>query len=250
MKVISLLFACLSYLGMEAQSYSISYSGKGYPQPQYRLERNYLLSVYQENEADLLCLTCNHCQIPAVSFNPSFPIMLLGFKAKRRSPEVVELRWNWTSEKKSLGGALLFRAAAEDTFYVVQRWKDFMPKEFIHQNNFTHPTWYQLIFVEPDGRQHQSKIREVIGAKTLRGMVIFPNPSNQEVFIKPYGLKRGNYQLLLLDISGRKLANKHLDLFGDENAIKIPGTTGLTKGIYVVEFRSASGVFREKFVFN
>lgn len=232
---------------VQAQTYGNTYAGNAYPRPQYSLVRNYPLSAYRANESDPLCLTCNHCQLPSATFNPSFPLVLMNFRAERRSPGEVKLWWNWISDQSPSKVELLFLKPEGENFELVQGWKDGFPEDFFHKNSYPKPTWYQLKVTEADGTAHLSKVREVRGMEGLEGIIPYPNPGRGKAFLKHFGLKNGLYRLRLLDLSGRTLVDNEVEIAQGQN-LEIPGVEGLGSGVYLVELRGIQGIFREKLI--
>ncbi|MCI4667168.1 MAG: T9SS type A sorting domain-containing protein [Bacteroidia bacterium] len=248
MRALVLLSWLLSSSFALAQTYGSTYGGSSYTQNSYEQTRNYPLSSYTEAE-ESLCLTCNHCQIPAATINASFPLLLLNFDAERKSVREVQLKWKWLSDSPPSKAMLHFMSPEGKSFQEIMTWKGNVPKEYFHQNDFLSSSWYQLELVDDGGKSHFSRIREVPGKSAVILMELFPNPAKDHVSIVLSGIKEGGYLIRISDISGKQVFMERRAMSSGTPQV-IHSLNGLTGGCYLVELRGVEGVFRKKLILH
>ena len=119
------------------------------------------------------------------------PIELLEFTAKRTTAENVALNWTTANEVNNKGFEIQ-RALGTDIEFETVAWVNGSGTTSVEQkytsndpNNFTGTSYYRLKQIDFDGTYTYSAIRAVEGITTSgRGLELFPNPTQNTVYLK------------------------------------------------------------------
>jgi hypothetical protein len=94
-------------------------------------------------------------------------------------------------------------------------------------------TYYRISAIDRKGKSAKSETRKVMQAIARTNPVISPNPiSNSEVRFLTNGLVKGNYELQLMGLDGRKIQSRQWNYDGLQSfgSLVVPST--LSKGTY------------------
>lgn len=76
-------------------------------------------------------------------------------------------------------------------------------------------------------------------------LLLYPNPANNELYLKVFTKVNESGILQLYDLSGRQLANQSIELNAGENVFH-ENTSGLKAGIYFVSLKTETGILVKK----
>jgi hypothetical protein len=75
----------------------------------------------------------------------------------------------------------------------------------------------------------------------------YPNPGNEELNINFYDYKKGNYEVIIYDVNGKKIMNQNINVFNIFQKLKI-NTSDLTEGVYFININGTDTSIKKKWV--
>lgn len=123
--------------------------------------------------------------------------------------------------------------------------------EFIDINSEGFDGYYRLKQVDFDGKFEYSNYIYVSNNNCLQdnNINIYPNPAQEELFIRITNSTSGEGILIITDISGKVVKQELLNLSHKYSLIDLD-VTGLSKGIYTIKITSNGVKFIDKFIKN
>ncbi len=80
---------------------------------------------------------------------------------------------------------------------------------------------------------------------------LFPNPADNQLNIDFYSVDTQNVHIQIFTIHGRKLIDSYTAVKRSSyNQIKVPGISGLTRGMYVLQLHTENNTYSQKFIKN
>jgi hypothetical protein len=114
---------------------------------------------------------------------------------------------------------------------------------------FTNLIYYRIKQVDLDGKYLFSKTLVLKRNTKKTGMIIFPNPIASNLSINVHSSIKQNAVLGIYNTTGSLLQTENLNLQAGNNSLSFDKIERLTKGIYFIKIRFASGQdFTERFI--
>lgn len=81
-----------------------------------------------------------------------------------------------------------------------------------------------------------------LGSNEFDGMKVYPNPASNKVYVKLTTPSNGNYQLRLLDITGKEILQKEIWVSGNPRSKRFSiQSQGIHPGVYLLQLQSPGG---------
>lgn len=180
------------------------------------------------------------------------PVTLINFKGTLQNKNVL-LEWSTATEQnskhfeleKSFNGTDYRRIA---TVPAAGNSSSLLKYSYLDKEPAVESNYYRLKSVDWDGRKKESNVVLVKKPNAQQGIYVLNNPFTNKItirFIKP---PSGKVKLMLMDISGRLVANAdHTQLVQQEVSLEL-SNIGLSKGSYILKVIADGTVFTSKLV--
>jgi hypothetical protein len=164
------------------------------------------------------------------------PVNLISFNGKQKGIRN-ELRWDVENET-NLGFYELERSIDGRNFDKVanitatgNRFYNFVDDIGLLSSNVF---FYRLKMIDNDGAYRYSAIVKLSSFVTAGFVEVTPNPFGEKLVVRIESPNAQRANLILTDISGRRLLGKQVQLQQGNNVFEIPEVAGLSKGIYML----------------
>lgn len=226
------------------QQYTSGYS-TGYESDPYQPSRSYPLVVYHPEPAATTCLTCNDCQVvnQPVSLPAATVLHLIG---DRTTTSDVQLDWEIISSGAFKIIELWWWVESDSEDHILVSFTDESMDSYLHLTPPTSGLLYQLVATDEAGRNHFSNIVEVQSVEGTPGLIIYPNPGTDSIWLTVGGLTE-SASVVMWDLHGREVA-KWEQLIPLANRVNIEPPSSLSRGLYTLELRSQSRIWQGRWI--
>jgi hypothetical protein len=171
--------------------------------------------------------------------NAALPVTLLDFSGKREGNKNV-LSWK-VEKEENLNSYELQRSDDGQNFSFVTSIKAQGNKNYTFSDNSDNSLveYYRLKMIDKDGNFKFSSIIKIENKERLYSISINPNPFTSDLKIVLESAISEKMQLVLSDMSGRRLFKTNADIIPGKNSIIIPGSSSLSKGAYLLSVISS-----------
>lgn len=157
------------------------------------------------------------------------PVHFTGFTGRLRENKTIEL--NWTVAADSDPDYFIIEKSAGGTSFAEIGRTAGQYANFIDQNPFTGNNYYRLKAFGKDRSVVYSNVINVIYQPRQFCLLIYPNPSSDEINLQISGNMTGNISIRVTDIAGRVVRTGKVNLLVTETAVKI-NSSGWPPGFY------------------
>jgi hypothetical protein len=118
---------------------------------------------------------------------------------------------------------------------------------FFDQGQFSSKVCYRIKQVDNNGSSHYSAI-VIVRADQHLSMQIIPNPANEKVSLFIESPREGSGLLELIDVNGKTMLDKRVQIDKGKNMLPITGLASLPKGVYIVKLNVSGQIHYEKLI--
>ncbi len=188
--------------------------------------------------------------IGAFEYSATLPVKFVGFKAENVDGSN-QLIWT-TTEEINNAGFMVQHSADGDVFTDEQ----YIPSKIISGNYagvinysftdvspFTGTNYYRLKAFDKQGKTTYSTVVVLTNKKGLVPSIsVYPNPiyKGNHLSLEIKNLPQGNYEAVVLDMKGNKIASETIAYNGVDGTIQLNTSTTLSKGGYLVQMTNGS----------
>lgn len=181
----------------------------------------------------------------------TLPIQLTDFKAVSQGNSV-KLNWATATETNNAHFEVMRSENGKDfkSIATVKGGGNTQTEQlytYTDQNPLTGTSYYQLKQADFDGTSSLSKIVVVKSLSTKNELNIVAKPSQQVIELAFFGDKAGIATINVLDLSGKKVLQKNINVVKGSQLVKLP--FNLPRGLYVGSLKNEGIFTAQKFIF-
>lgn len=114
---------------------------------------------------------------------------------------------------------------------------------YTDNNVVSNYAWYRLRTVDIDGKSRYSNVIRITNStRTISVLSVTPNPFESSMRVQIYSDKVVPVALRMIDITGREMYRTNRTLSSGNNTISLNPSTGLAKGVYVLQLIAGNEV--------
>ena len=180
----------------------------------------------------------------------TLPVTFANITAVRKNNDA-EVQWNVATES-NLAVYELQRSADGLNFKTIAtispKGNNSSAQGYVQTDNNTLSgnNYYRVKSVDTDGKQTLSKVVMVTMNKATPMVKVFPNPvKDYRIVLQLSDLDRGTYNLQLIHMNGRKVAERQIEYPGGSGLYEMQLDKNLSKGLYMLRITGTKDTFNQ-----
>ncbi|HNO99068.1 MAG TPA: T9SS type A sorting domain-containing protein [Ferruginibacter sp.] len=110
--------------------------------------------------------------------------------------------------------------------------------------------YYRLRIVDLDGKSTFSQVLalRIDGSVVVNNMTVYPNPFTSHIKLQLYSAKEENSTVRFFSMTGQEVLKRNITLLPGDNIVIVKDLETIALGMYVMEFRTASGAVTQRII--
>ena len=110
--------------------------------------------------------------------------------------------------------------------------------------------YYRLRIVDLDGKSTFSQVLalRIDGSVVVNNMTVYPNPFTSHIKLQLYSAKEENSTVRFFSMTGQEVLKRNITLLPGDNIVIVKDLETIAPGMYVMEFRTASGAVTQRII--